>query len=208
MASRLTFNSVSAGAAGLAARLRGGEIPEPTAALARVTVKRAPGGLLKAEGTGRTFRAIASTNAVDRHGDVIEQTGWDLTAYKANPIICWNHNYESLPVGRATYVGVERGQLVVEFKLADTRWASQVRDLIDQGVLNSVSVGFLPQQWEPLGSGWGVRHIRQELLEICLVNIPANAEALLQAPLVPRAYRADQPRLAARAAELQRLAAR
>jgi hypothetical protein len=69
---------------------------------------------LKAVGS-RTYRAVASTSAVDRHGDVVEQDGWQLGAYKKNPVVMWAHDYESLPVAKATSIKVERGRLMIEF---------------------------------------------------------------------------------------------
>ena len=54
--------------------------------------------------TGRTerqVRVIASTPTLDRMGDVVVAEGIRLTAYRANPVILWNHDPGS-PIARCT----------------------------------------------------------------------------------------------------------
>ena len=48
---------------------------------------------------GVEIKGSASTNAVDRAGDIIERDAWTkggLENFKTNPIILFNHNYEKL----------------------------------------------------------------------------------------------------------------
>jgi len=40
----------------------------------------------------RVVEAIASTAAVDRQGDTIEQSGWELKNFEENPVLLWAHN--------------------------------------------------------------------------------------------------------------------
>jgi HK97 family phage prohead protease len=148
---------------------------------ARVLFKRAASP--PREVAARTFRFVASTGTLDRDGDILDPDGWRLDAFRRNPVILVAHESRSLPVARAAYVGVVDGQLVldVEFPPAGTtRVADEVFNLVREGFLRAVSVGFVPDDWEPLVGG-GRRYTSMELLEVSLVPIPANPEALLAA---------------------------
>ena len=55
------------------------------------------------------IKGLASTNALDRTGDVINHDAWikngGLDNFKGNPIILFNHDYNR-PIGRATSMEV------------------------------------------------------------------------------------------------------
>ena len=129
---------------------------------------------------------VASTDAIDRYGDVVSQN-WELVAYKNNPVILWNHDQMAPPIGRATSVEVQDGQLMidVEFDMADPH-AAMIARKAQAGFINAVSVGFqpiemtqrseLPKDHEAYGSE-GVFYQRSELLELSVVTVPANGQA-------------------------------
>lgn len=135
----------------------------------------------------RTFRAIASTDVVDRSGDVIEQDGWDVTNFVKNPVIPWCHDYWQPPVARAIEIGVADGALQFTYQappkglyeFADTVW-----DLYRNGFMFAFSVGFIPKKKDGSAVGWedydwdGNTWEAAELLEISAVVVPANPEAL------------------------------
>src|SRR6266545_3513559 len=59
-------------------------------------------------------RAVAiaiSTEDPDRDKDTLALDGWDLRNYRRNPIVLWAHDYKSLPIARATSIGVADGAL-------------------------------------------------------------------------------------------------
>lgn len=121
------------------------------------------------------FSVLASTNAIDRQGDSVQQDGWDLENFKKNPVILWAHNYDELPIGKATELGVTVRGLEITFEFAPAEAnpkAAQVRKLMEEGFLNAVSVGFIPKERN------GNIITRQELLELSVVPVPANQEAL------------------------------
>ena len=174
-----------------------------------------PGSLtvLKAAGGGaRSFGAIASTARQDRQGDVVEPSGWRLDSYRRNPVILLSHDHAGLPVARATRVAVEGGALLLEGRFPEPG-ASQRAD--EAGLLGAVSVGFLPLRSEPLKNGTGWRYLEQELLEVSLVSVPANPDALVQlSPLRPAGGKAvdvatpsihRHPKLDAKVREVARL---
>ena len=129
---------------------------------------------------------IASTDAIDRYGDVVSQN-WELVAYKKNPIILWNHDQMSPPIGRAASVEIVDGQLTidVEFDMEDPH-AAMIARKAKAGFINAVSVGFqpldmtprseLPKDHKAYGKD-GVFYQRSELLELSVVTVPANGQA-------------------------------
>lgn len=130
--------------------------------------------------TDRTFTAVASTSIVDRQGDSINQEGWDLDNFIANPVIPWAHDYWQPPVARAIEIGVVAGNLQFTYQappkglyeFADTIW-----DLYRNGFMFAFSVGFIPTESE---GDWqnGFNFTSCELLEISAVVVPANPQAL------------------------------
>ena len=135
----------------------------------------------------RTYEFTASTSEQDRDGEVIDALGWDLRNFKKNPVIMYAHDYRTLPVGRAPRVWVSHdGKLrnTVEFPPEGTyEFADIVERLVDTGYLRTESVGFIPKKWED-GDGEKApkrTYTRQELLEISIVPVPSNPDALRDA---------------------------
>jgi HK97 family phage prohead protease len=149
------------------------------------------------EAAGRALRFTISTDAVDREQDVISLAGWDLANFKRNPVVLWGHDSSRLPIGRAFDVAVENGALKasVEFVPQDTPeggdFAESVYRLARQGFIAATSVGFRPLKWDYTSDknrgaeDWfpGVDYSEQELVELSIVTVPANPEALVDEPL-------------------------
>ena len=135
---------------------------------------------------------VGSTNVLDRMGDIIDQDGWEIDTYtKTNPVILWGHNVkeERPPIGKALKVWLEGKQartkklmFKVKFDLQDS-FAAEIFRKIKDGFVNTVSVGFLPTEWEELdkdlGPFGGRKYTKQELLELSFVPVPANPEAVV-----------------------------
>lgn len=122
-----------------------------------------------------TVEFIASTDSVDRQGDSIDPNGWDLSNLGKNLPLLWAHDDRSLPIGRVVEAHVDGNALItsVEFATKVNDFAKQVYDLVVGGFLNAVSVGFMPKSFDAEG-----KMVSQELLELSVVNIPANQDAL------------------------------
>lgn len=128
-----------------------------------------------------SFVAVASTNSVDRHGEIIDNNGWDLKAYKKNPVILWAHDHSEPAIGVSKKTWVEgvgkKAKLMIQPVLHDvTEKARAIKQLIEMGVTNSLSVGF-----RPLETKDNVTFDKNELLEVSIVNVPANADAMMLA---------------------------
>lgn len=131
---------------------------------------------VKSEYDVETKQAIASTQVVDRMGEVIDQSGWDLKNFKKNPILLWGHDHSEPAIGTAKGIKVvgegKKAQLMFTPEFHDiTPKAAAVKALYDAGILNSFSVGFQPIESD------GNTYTKQELHEISAVNVPANPEA-------------------------------
>ena len=136
----------------------------------------------------RTFRAVASTDQVDRQGDSIDPGGWLLDNFLKNPVIPWAHDYNRPPVAKALDVQVQGGSLVfvAQFpRLEEYEFADTIFKLYRGGYLRAFSVGFSPIEsrvatHEINGKVvTGTRFLKQELYEISCVTLPANPEALV-----------------------------
>jgi HK97 family phage prohead protease len=140
------------------------------------------------EKDGSKLSFIASTDRADRYGDIIDQRGWQLDSYRSNPVILLNHDHQSLPIGRGDVRLTEAGLVIdVEFDMADPR-AAEIAGKAERGFMNAVSVGFAPLKATPRAqlpsehfaySKSGGQFFEQaELLEVSIVTIPANADAV------------------------------
>lgn len=130
----------------------------------------------------RTVDVIASTDAQDRYGEIVEQV-WQLDAYQANPVVLYAHDSRELPIGKAENIRVEDGQLVATLRFVGAEVnprAEQVWQLVQEGVLRAVSVGFIPHtyRWEKRDDREVLVLTDNELVEISVVPVPANPEAL------------------------------
>ena len=149
----------------------------------------------KLDEENRIITFVASDGSRDSAHTVLNQDGWKLDRFNKNPVIGYNHDIyggwsgndidKVIGKGRAY---VEDGKLMVDITFEPkeiNQLAEKVYQKILFGSLNAVSVGFLP-----VGKGaWGkgdeavgeanetYYYAGQELLEISVVNIPANSNA-------------------------------
>lgn len=139
--------------------------------------------IYKAVAGGDGLEFVLSDGTVDRYGDVVEPSGWDLRNFKRNPIALFGHDSRS-PIGTWSNIRVEGGKLLARLNLAAKGTSARIDELIslvEQGVLRAVSVGFHAIEMEPLDKSkpYGPqRYTKQELLETSLVAVPANPAAL------------------------------
>lgn len=143
----------------------------------------------------RTVTFVASDGSRDSAHTVLNQKGWDLTRFNANPIIGYNHEiygaWDTKDVdfvigkGRA-YVEDDRLMVDITFEPKEiNELAEKVYRKVLFGSINAVSVGFIPTGKGHWGTGDEAAREPNEtyyyegqlLLEISVVNIPANGNA-------------------------------
>ena len=140
----------------------------------------------------RTIPFVFSDETRDSYGTVIPVANWDLDRFNKSGVAFYQHNsYSSDPdnlIGKAR-AWVENGKLLGEiaFEPADVNEkADKIFRKIVAGTMKAVSVGFIPVtrgEWgkgdEAAGGSKSTYYYGKcELLEISVVNIPANKNAL------------------------------
>jgi len=158
---------------------------------------------LKAETTSSDYDAtfIASTPANDRHQTTVPQENWVLDNFNANAIIGYNHNVwgdtggqdPDSVIGKGNAFINAHGNLQLDVKFDDVSnnvTAEKVKAKVEGGFLKAVSVGFAEisegkfvntEGKEVMSSEAGAiyQYGQVELMEVSVVNLPANPEALV-----------------------------
>ncbi len=128
---------------------------------------------------GLDIKGSASTNAMDRAGDIIEPGAWTksggLDNYKNNPILLFNHNYDR-PIGRAKELNVGDNGLDITARISKS--AGEIKDLIKDGVLGAFSVGFKVKDADYISETDGYKIKDAELFEVSVVSVPCNQNAV------------------------------
>ena len=141
----------------------------------------------------RSVQFTISKEVVDRDGDILRASGVDFSNYMKNPVFLSFHNSREFPLGKVTKFWVEGNEVkaVVYFPTleelsTDPNNASEKAKLVDftyhcykTGMLNAVSVGFIPLEWIETDNGYDI--LKWELLEFSAVAVPANQDAIAQA---------------------------
>jgi HK97 family phage prohead protease len=136
----------------------------------------------------RTATFVLSTVDIDRHGHVVEQKSWQLDKFKTNPVFLEQHKADEYPIG--TFVKLEfevdpnnpgENRLVGTVKFADDYDRADIAwNLVKQGVVRTVSVGFIPHDWD-YDEDLEVFVLKDcELVEVSLVSVPSNYMALVK----------------------------
>lgn len=134
-----------------------------------------------------------SREVVDRDGDILRANGIDLTNYSKNMVFLGFHNSRDFPLGKVEKVWVEGDRVkaivyfpTVEELSSNPEQASEKAKLVDftyhcykTGMLNAVSVGFIPLEWIETENGFDI--LKWELLEFSAVAVPANQDAIAEA---------------------------
>lgn len=141
----------------------------------------------------RTVRFTISKEVVDRDGDILRASGVDFTNYMKNPVFLSFHNSREFPLGKVTKFWVEGNSVkadvyfpTIEELSTNPDQASEKAKLVDftyncykTGMLNAVSVGFIPLEWTESETGFDI--LKWELLEFSAVAVPANQDAIAEA---------------------------
>ena len=126
---------------------------------------------------GIDIKGSASTNALDRAGDIIEPEAWTkggLENYKGNPVLLFNHDYNR-PIGRATGLEVTNNGLEISGRISKA--AGEIKDLVKDGVLGAFSVGFRVKDADYMTETDGYKIKDAELFEVSVVSVPCNQGA-------------------------------
>src|SRR5882762_7149163 len=143
-----------------------------------MTRKTLAATVTKAAGRTRTF--CITTGSVDRVNDTINPDGWDFRAWLVNPVVMPFHAHDEWPIARGSNLRRRGNGWLADFTFAETPEGDTVLALVDAGIVNACSVGFRVLESTYDSQRGGTNFIRQELCEVSVVPVPANAEALVQ----------------------------
>ena len=129
------------------------------------------------------MRAIISSEAEDRHGEIIDMKGLDIKQYMKNPVISYLHDHTVPSIGRTNKLTKKSdGKLVAEFEWAiknDLKYihdkARLMYELYKEKFQFAFSIEFIPQEID------GNRYTKSEMVGFAPVVVPANPDALLLA---------------------------
>lgn len=145
-----------------------------------------------------------TTESIDRTGEIVVARGMDDTQFQGNPLVTLGHAYWLPPVGRSLWRKRARdGELVgvkakTQYPARPESWPAndpwppdQVLGLVQAGLLQGKSIGFLPTKAHIPDEKEVSRHSWNEdvalvidewvLLEYACVFLPANQDALVEA---------------------------
>lgn len=91
------------------------------------------------------------------------------------------HDHGSMPIGRTVSLKEEPQGLVAEFRVADTPRGNEALQLVKEGALDGLSIGFRAVRDSWSGDGSQRTILEAALLEVSLVNFPAYADAVVTA---------------------------
>lgn len=149
-------------------------------------IRQAFAGAVRSIGP-REFNFTAVTAKRGRDGHVLVPAGVDLTQYKRNPVVLFQHD-PGKPVARCTGISLVDGEVRGSALFPDAGICSlcdEVCALVKSHVINAISIGFEILQAEPLdpkqGRAAGLRINSSECLELSLVSVPSDTGALITA---------------------------
>lgn len=127
---------------------------------------------------------VLSDESIDRNYGIIIQKGWILDNFLRNPIMLYSHNWEKPPLGIWENTRIENNKLIAIPKFAEIDNYDElkiIKALWDANILKTVSVTFLPIEVDYIKDEYNNNitvYKKQELLEVSIVAVPANANAM------------------------------
>lgn len=129
----------------------------------------------------RVITGVATTPTPDRVGDIVEPLGVRFR----NPMPLLHQHDSRLPVGTVKFDKPTKDGITFEARLPKIEVDGPLKDRVDTaweeikaGLVRGVSIGFRSLEESFMDDG-GVRFVESEVLELSLVTIPANADAVI-----------------------------
>lgn len=152
----------------------------------------------KATTNGETsFTAVITTNAIDRDSEVVIPAGMNSKDYERNPVLLYAHD-PLKPIGIMRKMRRGESSIDADFVLAprpedhEGEWfPDTIGALIKFGALKGVSIGYVPSEGglrnatksdsEKYGASVKRVYSKWRLMEVSVVSVPANQDALIMA---------------------------
>lgn len=131
----------------------------------------------------RTITGIATTPKVDSYGDIVEPEG---VQYRG-PVNLFLYHDRTKPVGNVAFGKATKAGIPFTATLPDVAEEGTVRERVNEAwhslkykLLQAVSIGFKPIEYTFMEDTFGIRFTSWEMLELSLVGVPANPDAVIQ----------------------------
>ena len=130
------------------------------------------------------MRFLLSDESVNRYGFRVLTTGIDLSGFLKNPVMFYNHNRSTLPIGIWENVEVKQGKLLADAVFDDAdAFALQIQSKVEKGIINMTSIGFdvleVSDDAALLVPGQQRSTVtKSALLEVSITDIGANKNAI------------------------------
>lgn len=130
----------------------------------------------------RIIKGIATTQTLDRDGDIVEPSGAEF----ALPIpFLWQHQRDK-PIGEVIAARVTDKGIEVEIQLAQINESGKLKERLDEawhsiksGLVKGLSIGFRGKEYAYTESG--IHFTKWDWHELSAVTVPANSEATITA---------------------------
>lgn len=156
------------------------------------------GRVLRSGGGDRSLRCVLSTGGVARDNHTIDPYGWVLPRSKSVPLVDSHRDHEGIRsvLGKVTDITVGTASLdsgrtapalmgTLRFAEPEVSPDAEVAlQLYRAGYADSVSVSFIPIEWEYSDRGSGMDISKAELLEVSAVAVPSDVNARVLARAV------------------------
>jgi len=137
----------------------------------------------------REFSATITDSSVDRDKEVLLPDGMNISEFKKNGIILFNHD-KNLPLGTVLSLRRKGESWVAKGKLAEQGTSPEIDSvwsLVSQGILKAISIGFVnqegrqPTKLDIKKFGKNVNYVisKFELIEFSIVAVGSNPNALI-----------------------------
>ena len=126
------------------------------------------------------YRFCISSQEIDRDGDIVIQSGIKYDDYINNPVVFWGHEWDSVPIGKVVAVTYDETELktYADVILGSTTRAQEIETLVKEGIIQATSIGFRIKDWDYDEELDAFVMKETELLELSLVGLPANPDAV------------------------------
>lgn len=143
----------------------------------------------------RTAEFFISSGEIDRYGEIVDPKAFDeeaIAVFMQNPVMLAAHQHSGLSgeptvIGRWMSIRRDGNRIIGTCRFNTSKLGEEYWQLVRSGDLRACSIGFIVRAWEmrEVGTGDNKRSVRVfvkiELIEVSMVAVPANRQALLKA---------------------------
>jgi len=101
----------------------------------------------------KIFKAVATTPALDRYGEVVLPRGASIANFLKNPVLLEIHNYSKTSIGRVIDIKITDDSMICEFVFSEDQRGAELQAKYEAGDMSAFSIGFNPiskvRLWQP-----------------------------------------------------------